>query len=89
MPRIPEPHNDLSAEELVERFEAILDANPTARLYVKWTCPNCGERAMSSDANVFHAGGYLHEDCGFMYHGDRYGFLMELRDPFRNPDEQE
>jgi predicted RNA-binding Zn-ribbon protein involved in translation (DUF1610 family) len=70
--------NDIHVTELVTRMESILATHPNAQLFVKWTCPNCGERVMSDDANVFHAGGYRHEECGFLYTGEWYGFLAAI-----------
>ena len=67
--------NDLHVTDLIKQMEALLRENPHVQLFVKWTCPNCGQRAMSAEPNVFHAQGYVHEDCGFLYAGDYYGFM--------------
>lgn len=72
---MPEEPRDKHISELIPMMDAILEKNPDAELFIKWTCPQCGERAMSSDANVFHASGYLHEDCGFLYTGEYFGFM--------------
>jgi predicted RNA-binding Zn-ribbon protein involved in translation (DUF1610 family) len=72
MPHEPE---DLHVDELIRRMEAILVKHPSAKLFVKWTCPKCGERVTSNEANVVHTGGYRHDDCGGMYHGDLFGFM--------------
>lgn len=57
--------------------------NPNVRIYVKWTCPACGERVMSGEPNVFNAGGYVHDDpnCGFHYTGEYWGFMAEFSNP--------
>lgn len=67
--------NDIHVTELVQQMESILTASPHAQLFVKWTCPQCGERVISDDANVFHAGGYRHEECGCLYTGEWFGLL--------------
>ena len=52
-------------------------------VYVKWTCPRCGERVMCETPNTFYAGGFRHavradgEPCGFVYHGEGgYGYAL-------------
>jgi predicted RNA-binding Zn-ribbon protein involved in translation (DUF1610 family) len=67
--------NDMHQDELVLMMEELLRQAPNASLFVKWTCPNCGERAMSMEANTFHPTGYVHDDCGFLYQGPYYGFM--------------
>lgn len=66
---------DLPSAQLLAEMERVLTEHPTAELYVKWTCPDCGERVTSDTANTFHAGGYRHEGCGGFYDGDRFGFM--------------
>lgn len=66
---------DITARQLVEQMEALLSEHPSAQLYVKWTCPGCGERVSADDPNSFHLGGYVHEECGTLYQGDAFGFM--------------
>lgn len=67
---------DIPSEELIRMMRGLIaDSGGNVQLYVKWTCPNCGERVVSTTANVFHKNGYLHEDCGHLYTGDLYGLL--------------
>lgn len=66
---------DIHEDELIRRMEAVLALHPHAEVFVKWTCPKCGERVMSGEANTYHSAGYLHEDCGFLYTGKFFGFM--------------
>ena len=47
--------------------------------YVKWTCPACRQRAVSTDKNTFYTKGYLHEDCGYLYTGKMFGLLASMK----------
>jgi hypothetical protein len=55
-----------------------------AEVYMKWTCPGCGERVASETANVHHTRGYRHgekangEFCGELYTGALFGYMLVL-----------
>lgn len=49
-------------------------------VWVKWTCPGCGDRCIADDKNTFHRGGYKHDKCGTWYRGDLYGMMVAYID---------
>lgn len=54
--------------------------------YVKWTCPECGQRCASGEPNVFRSAGYYHDEpnCGALYKGPYFGLaLVASTDPRR------
>lgn len=67
---------ELTTDELLEEMEAVLARYPSAKLFVKWTCPKCGERVTSTDANTFHSKGFYHDEdnCGALYTGPYWGY---------------
>lgn len=73
-----EAPKDISSAELIRLMEDHLEQHPNDQLYVKWTCPKCGQRCTSPDANTFHTQGYLHDElsCGHLYTGDQFGLLL-------------
>lgn len=70
---------DVEQEKLLEIMNAYMAKGYD--VFVKWTCPQCGERAISNEPNCFNTGGYIHEEkaggapCGVLYHGPVYGVL--------------
>ena len=48
------------------------------QVYLKWTCPKCGDRVTADEANTYHTSGYIHTDkgCGYHYKGEMFGFLV-------------
>ncbi len=70
---MPEP-NDIHKDELLPMMETLIGQGFI--VFVKWTCPQCGERVTSMEPNAFHTGGYRHDDCGFLYTGDMFGIMM-------------
>lgn len=72
-------HSDMEKEKLLPIMNAWLSKGYD--VYVKWTCPQCGERAAANEPNTFNDGGYIHEEkldgspCGVLYHGPVYGLL--------------
>ena len=69
-------------QELVAAMERAMKQGWT--VWVKWTCPACGERCLADDANVFAAGGYRHTEkqdgtpCGGLYFGPTYGYAAAI-----------
>lgn len=56
-------------------------------VFIKWTCPLCGDRPMANEPDEFHTGGYVHEErhdgtpCGHLYTGGLYGLMAFKTDP--------
>lgn len=71
-----QPSTDVPLEEIIKLVEKVLSRDPTALCFVKWTCPQCGERVDSSQPNVICTSGYVHEDCGYHYKGELYGLMV-------------
>lgn len=71
---------DLPLGQIAKMMENILEDNPHALCYVKWTCPACGERVTSTEANTIRTGGMIHDElsCGYHYTGDLYGLFVEF-----------
>lgn len=71
---------DREITDLLPEIEALIDQGAT--IYLKWTCPACGERCVADEPNKYHVRGYLHTErddgtsCGTWYHGTRFGYLL-------------
>ena len=71
------PPTDINSIALVNKMNDILTRlDGKAKVYVKWTCPGCGERVTSTQPNSFHTDGYTHEECGVTYTGDMFGMAL-------------
>lgn len=74
--------NDIDIQEVLRQIDEIIDQHPYALVFLKWTCPGCGERVMANEPNSYAGGGYVHEQkadgalCGSSYSGTRYGFTL-------------
>lgn len=70
---------DKHIREIMEMVKPILESG--GLVYLKWTCPKCGERVTADEANTYHADGYIHTEpyCGYHYKGTQYGFLVVYR----------
>lgn len=72
-------HNDVPMGRLIEIMNAYIAKGYD--VYVKWTCPKCGDRCISNEKNCFQTQGYRHEEkvdgspCGEIYWGPLYGVL--------------
>ena len=73
---MPNEHNALPTSELLPMMDKLIEQG--FNVFVKWTCPNCGERVTSLDANTFHTAGYMHDECGHLYTGDEFGIMLHL-----------
>lgn len=67
-------HIDLLLTTLDEKVKA----NPNMKVYLKWTCPGCGERVTATEPNTYYTEGYVHESCGATYRGKMFGTLVEV-----------
>ncbi len=53
-----------------------------ALVYLKWTCPKCGERVLADEPNVYNPLGYRHTEredgtqCGATYFGPLFGLAV-------------
>ncbi len=70
---------DLEIVELMPMIDNLIEQG--AVVFLKWSCPSCGERVTANEPNSYHRGGYRHEEkkdgspCGFLYLGTRFGLL--------------
>lgn len=82
MPSNPDT-SDIPTERLIPLMEQYMSFGFDT--FVKWTCPECGERCAANEPNTFNEGGYQHttrsdgSPCGATYHGDLYGFMAVMR----------
>ena len=73
---------DIDISEIQRKTDALLAANPTVKVYLKWTCPTCGERVTATEPNSYCLRGYYHEEkddgssCGALYTGTKFGMLL-------------
>ena len=71
---------DREISELIPEIERLMDQGAT--VFLKWTCPGCGERVIANDADRFCTQGYRHEEkadgspCGGFYTGTLFGYLV-------------
>ncbi len=76
---------DRPIAELLPEIEAMLDEDPDILVFLKWSCPLCGERVMDDVPNRYCARGYKHthrEDgsaCGAVYYGHEFGYAIVLQ----------
>lgn len=81
-PPFPPRNGDLPFDKLVVEMDKLLAKG--YHVWVKWTCPDCGERATSNEPDVVHTGGYLHQEkadgtpCGAWYFGTVFGMRAEM-----------
>ena len=78
--RVPQ---NISKDELIKSMDRWI--NEGAEVFVKWTCPACGERVMCDTPNTFYTDGFLHSEkedgsvCGCLYYGENgFGFLLSF-----------
>lgn len=69
---------DVSLKEIQNRMEELVNKHPSAKVYVKWTCPTCKKRCIANEPNVIYVGGYYHGECCTLYTGKKYGMYLEL-----------
>ena len=68
---------DRPLENIIQLIDQTLHRIPTAKLYIKWTCPGCGDRCIADEPNVVYRHGYAHDRCGTHYDGAAgYGLLL-------------
>jgi ribosomal protein S27AE len=76
---------DRPIQVLLPEIEGILDKGRDSVVFLKWTCPRCGERAIAHVANKFCTQGYVHKQrhdgspCGGIYLGSLFGYAIVLR----------
>jgi hypothetical protein len=81
---LPRP-GDLEIDELLRQLDQLIAKGAT--VFVKWTCPSCGDRCVADEPNQFHPEGYTHTTrdtgapCGTLYVGPKWGiraiYLLE------------
>ena len=68
-----------SVQELIAAADRLIARG--FQIWIKWTCPRCGDRCCADEPNTFCAHGYRHstrengEPCGHHYNGQRYGLM--------------
>ena len=68
--------------DLLDLMLGVLKKHPHAKFYLKWTCPQCGERVAADKPNVYCEEGYIHTECkdgsrcGAHYTGRLYGLRL-------------
>jgi len=76
----PPREGDRPSKELIPEMDELIRQGHS--VYVKWTCPKCGDRCRDDTPNRFCTEGYRHstrEDgsyCGGEYEGDLFGFML-------------
>lgn len=71
---------DRDIEEMLEEIDQLVQADHL--VFLKWTCPGCGERCVADEPNKFCSRGYLHTEkadgtpCNTWYHGRMFGYLL-------------
>lgn len=67
--------SDYPLSIIVEQADQILAKNPTAELYQKFTCGNCGSRQTMDRPNSFYREGSC-EECGHITSITHCGFIV-------------
>jgi rubrerythrin len=73
------PVKDVSREELIKMMDQLIKGGN--EVFVKWTCPKCGDRCIANEKNTFNVSGYIHETrengerCDTHYNGDQWGLM--------------
>jgi len=73
-------YNDYEIGDMLPRMNELIQDG--CLIYLKWTCPACGERVTSTEANSYQTGGYLHDEkmndepCGATYYGTKFNYVM-------------
>ena len=73
-------HNDYEIDDMLPRMDELIQQG--CLVFLKWTCPSCGERVTSNQANAYQTDGYQHEEkadgslCGGLYMGTRFNYIM-------------
>lgn len=70
---------DKPLDEIIAMMKQVLDDNPFARCYLKWTCPGCGKRVTSEQPNAVFKQGMRHNEdgCNTLYTGPLWGLMVE------------
>lgn len=71
---------DRPIAELLPEIDGFIARGAT--VYIKWTCPKCGERVIADEPNVYNALGYRHTErqdgtpCDGLYLGTVFGLAV-------------
>lgn len=77
------PVKDVTRKEIIALMNRLIKEGHD--VFVKWTCPKCGDRCISTEKNTFNMGGYVHETrdngepCGELYNGDAWGCMAHFK----------
>ncbi len=72
--------NDYEIDDMLPRMNELIQDG--CLVFLKWTCPSCGERVTSNQPNTYQTKGYQHEEkadgslCGGLYMGTRFNYVM-------------
>lgn len=78
----PRP-GDLDLDATATAMQGLMDKGHT--VFVKWTCPGCGDRCIADEPNTIHTDGYHHGEradgtvCGTWYRELRFGLFAQLQ----------
>ena len=74
---------DRPITEMLSEIEQLAESG--ALVFLKWSCPACGERVIANEPNRYCSLGYRHEEkkdgspCGCLYTGTLFGYLLVER----------
>lgn len=68
-------YNDYPIHECAARAEKIIQSDPSARVFQKWTCSNCGNRLGMPDPNVFYLSGRC-DNCGHVTEIKKCNYML-------------
>ena len=66
------PYNNYPIEECADAIHDILEQNPDAKVFQKWTCEGCGRRVTGCEVNKLARIGHC-DDCGHNTDIDAHG----------------
>ena len=76
-------YNDFEIEEMLPKIDELIRSG--VLVYLKWTCPKCGERVTANEPNTYRTQGYQHEErldgiiCGEWYYGTKFNYLVHWK----------
>lgn len=80
---MPEKVNDIHRDDLIRRANKLLAEKPRALVFIKWTCPGCGERVTADNPNTPCLGNRHTEKadgspCGVTHYGEYLGMMVVI-----------
>jgi PHP family Zn ribbon phosphoesterase len=78
---------DALVEDIAKQIEAILERDPHALAYQKWTCPRCQQRLTMEEPNTLYTSGRC-DECGLVSPIFECGFMLVMGKALRQPKEK-